>query len=44
MKGAGLLDRAGGVMRLAGDRQVTGSRQHLAETLDHHGMVVDQEN
>ena len=31
-------------MRFAGDRQVTGRRQHLAQTLDHHWMVVDQEH
>jgi hypothetical protein len=44
MQGAGLLDRAGGVVRLAGNRQVTRRGQHLAKTLDHYWMVVDQEN
>src|SRR5215212_8931778 len=44
MEDAGLLDRTGGVMRFAGNCQVTCRRQHLAQTFDHDRMVVDQEH
>ena len=31
-------------MRFAGDHQVASRRQHLAQTLDHHRMIIDQEH
>lgn len=43
-RSARLFDRASGVVRLAGNDDVVGGREQLAETFDDDRMVIDKED